>query len=129
MGSEKLMRTWSAVMHNNRHTGHANQIRITSENQNFRHRPFPPQNSEFPGKRTPHCFSVFTPQILRSDVGSTSNLADRLHRHNRGDILHTSKYRPWQIKTAIAFSNKNQATQFEKYLKSPSGRAFAKKRL
>jgi hypothetical protein len=29
----------------------------------------------------------------------------------------------------VAFSNEAQAIAFEKYLKSPSGRAFAKKRL
>jgi hypothetical protein len=36
---------------------------------------------------------------------------------------------PWTIKTYAAFSNEQQAFAFEKYLKSPSGRAFAKKRL
>ena len=36
---------------------------------------------------------------------------------------------PWTIKTYIAFSDEKQAFAFEKYLKSPSGRAFAKKRL
>jgi len=41
----------------------------------------------------------------------------------------TSKYRPWQLKTYVAFSNEERAVAFEKYLKSGSGRAFAKKRL
>jgi len=44
-------------------------------------------------------------------------------------LPHTSKYGPWRIKTYIAFNNEKQAVAFEKYLKSPSGRAFAKKRL
>ena len=35
----------------------------------------------------------------------------------------------WTIKTAIAFSDRHQALDFETYLKTPSGRAFAKKRL
>jgi putative endonuclease len=42
---------------------------------------------------------------------------------------HTSKYASWTLKTYIAFSDEKQAFAFEKYLKSPSGRAFAKKRL
>jgi len=33
------------------------------------------------------------------------------------------------LKTAIAFNHRQKALDFEKYLKSPSGRAFAKKRL
>lgn len=65
----------------------------------------------------------------RHYVGVTSDLRARLKRHNAGDVLHTSKYLPWAIKTYIAFSNEQQAFAFEKYLKSPSGRAFAKKRL
>jgi hypothetical protein len=36
---------------------------------------------------------------------------------------------PWKIKTAIAFKDNDKAIEFEKYLKSQSGRAFAKKRL
>ncbi|RLC11429.1 MAG: GIY-YIG nuclease family protein, partial [Deltaproteobacteria bacterium] len=39
------------------------------------------------------------------------------------------QFRPWRIKTAIAFTDRAKALDFEKYLKSPSGRAFAKKRL
>jgi hypothetical protein len=42
---------------------------------------------------------------------------------------HTAKHRPWRVKTAIAFTDRQRALDFEKYLKSPSGRAFAKKRL
>ena len=36
---------------------------------------------------------------------------------------------PWEIKTYIAFADEKQASAFERYLKSASGRAFAKKRL
>jgi predicted GIY-YIG superfamily endonuclease len=42
---------------------------------------------------------------------------------------HTSKHRPWRVKTYIAFNDEKQAFNFEIYLKSPSGRAFLKKRL
>ena len=62
-------------------------------------------------------------------VGVTADLRDRLARHNAGSVRHTSKYAPWRVKTYVAFSDKAQAFAFEKYLKSPSGRAFAKKRL
>ena len=62
-------------------------------------------------------------------VGFTEDLENRLRSHNNGQVSHTSKYRPWRIKTAIAFTERKKALKFEKYLKSPSGRAFAKKRL
>jgi putative endonuclease len=62
-------------------------------------------------------------------VGVTADLRARLRKHNACEVLHTSKYAPWKIKTYIAFSDETQAFAFEKYLKSPSGRAFAKKRL
>ena len=62
-------------------------------------------------------------------IGYTEHLETRLKSHNRGENPHTSKYKPWQIKTAIAFSDRQRALEFEEYLKSPSGRAFSKKRL
>ena len=62
-------------------------------------------------------------------VGSTDNLRARFVKHNAGEVPHTSKFKPWQIKTYIAFNDEKKAVAFEKYLKSPSGRAFSKKRL
>jgi predicted GIY-YIG superfamily endonuclease len=62
-------------------------------------------------------------------VGFTEDLQSRLKTHNSGQVFHTAKYRPWKIKTAIAFSDRQRAIEFEHYLKSASGRAFAKKRL
>jgi predicted GIY-YIG superfamily endonuclease len=62
-------------------------------------------------------------------TGFTEDLDDRLNAHNSGQVPHTSKHRPWHIKTAVAFTNRQKALDFERYLKSPSGRAFAMKRL
>ncbi|MBU1862207.1 MAG: GIY-YIG nuclease family protein [Candidatus Omnitrophica bacterium] len=60
-------------------------------------------------------------------VGLTNNLDKRLIIHNNGACAHTSKYCPWHITNTIAFKEKAKAVAFEKYLKSHSGRAFAKK--
>ena len=72
--------------------------------------------------------------ILRSQsdperhyVGTTGDLKARLAKHNAGEVTHTSRYGPWRIKTYLAFDDEAQAYAFEKYLKSGSGRAFAKK--
>ncbi len=62
-------------------------------------------------------------------TGFTEDLPARLAHHNSGGDPHTAKYRPWRIKTAIAFTEREQSLAFERYLKSASGRAFAKKRL
>lgn len=62
-------------------------------------------------------------------TGLTDDLKARIAKHNAGEVAHTSKRRPWQIKTYVAFNDGGRALAFEKYLKSGSGRAFAKKRL
>ena len=60
-------------------------------------------------------------------VGLTEDLNERLAKHNAGEVPHTSKFKPWSIKTAIAFRDRERACAFERYLKSGSGRAFARK--
>jgi putative endonuclease len=65
----------------------------------------------------------------RHYTGVTSNLGERLKRHNRGEVAHTAKFLPWKVQTYIGFTSDEKAYAFEQYLKSGSGRAFAKKRL
>jgi putative endonuclease len=65
----------------------------------------------------------------RRYVGLSSDLKRRLDEHNAGKSLHTAKYRPWHLVTYVAFSNRSKAQDFERYLKSGSGHAFANKRL
>ncbi len=60
-------------------------------------------------------------------VGLTDDLKDRLRRHNAGEVPHTAKFKPWRIQNAIAFGDRERAIQFERYLKTASGRAFAKR--
>jgi putative endonuclease len=65
----------------------------------------------------------------RRYVGLTIDLRQRLQDHNAGKSSHAAKYRPWRIVTYVAFSNRSKAEAFERYLKSGSGHAFARKRL
>jgi len=62
-------------------------------------------------------------------AGITDDVPARLLKHNAGEVPHTSKYLPWRLKPHVALSDEKQAFAFEQYLKSGSGRAFAKKRL
>jgi len=72
--------------------------------------------------------------ILRSEadpshhyVGITSDLPQRLEWHNHGPSGHTLQYRPWSLVVSMEFATAKAAVRFEKYLKSGSGRAFAKR--
>lgn len=65
----------------------------------------------------------------QSYCGMTDDLQARLKVHNAGGARHTAKFRPWRLNTYVAFSDTERAIAFERYMKSGSGRAFAKKRL
>ena len=72
--------------------------------------------------------------ILRSDadsdrhyVGLTSDVPRRMHWHNTGHSGVTVHRRPWSLVVSLEFADATIAGRFERYLKSGSGRAFAKR--
>ena len=78
--------------------------------------------------------TMFYTYILRSIeypeqryIGHTADLRERLKKHNKGDVPHTAKFRPWKVETYIAFESEEKSIAFEHYLKSGSGHAFAKR--
>jgi len=62
-------------------------------------------------------------------IGVTADLKRRLADHNRGKVSHTSTHAPWRLITYTAFTSPLRAQAFERYLKSGSGHAFARKHL
>lgn len=62
-------------------------------------------------------------------VGCTSDLKDRLERHSKGRVDSTKNRLPLSLEFYIAIADKYKAFNFEKYLKSGSGRAFINKHL
>ncbi len=64
---------------------------------------------------------------LRHYVGITNDVSARLEWHNHGPAGHTRSHRPWSVVVSIEFLSEQDAIRFEKYLKSGSGRAFAKR--
>ncbi|HUI08375.1 MAG TPA: GIY-YIG nuclease family protein [Verrucomicrobiae bacterium] len=62
-------------------------------------------------------------------VGFTEDMKQRLSGHNAGDCPYTSKHRPWEIVSVISFAGRERVLDFERYLKSGSGRAFAARHL
>ena len=76
-------------------------------------------------------FYVYIPRSKanpsRHYTGFTVDLVGRLDQHNRGKCAHTAKFRPWRVEMAISFRSEQKAIDFEKYLKSGSGREFARR--
>lgn len=62
-------------------------------------------------------------------IRCTSDLEDRLRRHQAGEVPATRSRLPLNLVTYIVFSEKQKAYDFEKYLKTGSGRAVMNKRL
>ena len=65
----------------------------------------------------------------RHYTGIADDLRARLKRHNAGEVQSSARYAPWRLRTYVAMDDPERAFALERYLKSPSGRAFAKKRL
>ncbi len=78
--------------------------------------------------------TFFYVYILTSDskggvhyTGVTRDLKQRLLDYNQGKCPMTARHRRWRIETAVAFRSQAKARAFEKYLKSGSGREFARR--
>ena len=60
-------------------------------------------------------------------IGCTTDLKERFERHIKGYVPATKERRPVKLENYFAFQDKYKAFEFEKYLKSGSGRAFMNK--
>ncbi|HSC27091.1 MAG TPA: GIY-YIG nuclease family protein [Vicinamibacterales bacterium] len=64
--------------------------------------------------------------VDRHYVGVTGDIAQCLASHNAGDSPQTARHRPWRVVVLVQFADEERAMDFMKFLKSASGRAFAK---
>ena len=62
-------------------------------------------------------------------TGCTTNLKERMNRHQKGWVDVTKERRPVTLAWCCAFPDRVRAFEFEQYLKTGSGRAFAGKHL
>ena len=62
-------------------------------------------------------------------IGCTDNIKERLERHNNGYVPATKNLRPLKLIWYACFENQYLAFNFEKYLKTCSGRVLLNKRL
>ena len=61
--------------------------------------------------------------------GLTSDVTTRVSVHNSGGSQYTARNRPWRLVVSLEFETEASAIAFETYLKTGSGRAFAKRHL
>ena len=61
-------------------------------------------------------------------VGSTDDLRRRFASHQQGHVVSTCKYLPVILRSYVAVADEASARRLERYFKSGSGKAFAKKR-
>jgi predicted GIY-YIG superfamily endonuclease len=57
-------------------------------------------------------------------TGLATDLRERIAAHYRGHVRYTSLWKPWVLKTYVAFRNRRRAAEFEHCLKSASGPGF-----
>ena len=77
-------------------------------------------------------YYVYILQSSKSNIlycGFTRDLRNRIEEHNSGKTKFTKGHIPWKLVWYSAFKDKQKAKDFELYLKSGSGKAFAYKRL
>jgi putative endonuclease len=60
-------------------------------------------------------------------TGFSSDIPERIKVHNRKAPYYSKRFAPWKLRAQSGFPDKSQAMAFERYLKTGSGRAFAKK--
>lgn len=76
-----------------------------------------------------YCYILLSSKSHTFYFGSTRDLRLRYELHNEGEVKSTKPYLPWKLVWYGAFKTEKEAKDFEQYLKSGSGKAFAYKRL
>ena len=76
------------------------------------------------------CFWVYVLQSVPFPehfyTGFSIDVPERIQVHNRKAPAFSRRFAPWKLRAQIGFADKKQAMAFERYLKTGSGRAFAK---
>jgi len=75
-----------------------------------------------------YCYILLSSKFHIFYFGSTNNLKERFKLYNSGKVKSTRNHVPWKLAWHCVFSTEKEARDFERYLKTGSGKAFAYKR-
>ena len=88
---------------------------------------FFPYNLPINGMSKPNNFYVYILISLKDNniyIGFTSNIINRIKRHNKGFVKSTKSRRPFKLIYLEKYYDRQQALGREKYLKTTQGRRF-----
>lgn len=75
-----------------------------------------------------YCYILLSSKSHIFYFGSANDLKNRVELHNRGEVRSTKPHMSWKLVWYGAFSTEKEARDFELYLKTGAGKAFAYKR-
>ena len=76
-----------------------------------------------------YVYIIFSSKFHIFYIGSIIDLKERIKIHNSGKVQSTKPYLPWNLIWYCAFKTEAEARNFERYLKTGSGRSFAYRHL
>jgi putative endonuclease len=67
-------------------------------------------------------YILYSPKFVKTYVGQSDNLSERLIKHNAGKIKVTKPYLPWILIHSESFTSRAEAMKREAWFKSRAGR-------
>jgi putative endonuclease len=67
-------------------------------------------------------YILYSPKFVKTYVGQTDNLSERLIKHNSGKVKSTKPYLPWVLIHSESFTSRAEAMKREAWFKSRVGR-------
>lgn len=71
-----------------------------------------------------YCYILYSEKTDSFYVGSTTNLEDRLKRHNSGRSTYTKKGMPWRVVYTKEYPTRAEAYRAEMYIKAQKSRKY-----
>jgi putative endonuclease len=67
-------------------------------------------------------YILYSPKFVKTYVGQSDNLSERLIKHNSGKVKSTKPYLPWVLIHSESFTSRAEAMKREAWFKSRVGR-------
>ena len=67
-------------------------------------------------------YILYSPKFVKTYVGQSDNITERLIKHNSGKVKSTKPYIPWVLIHSESFNPRAEAMKRETWFKSSAGR-------